>query len=206
MSNSAVPIPPTRRGVLVWLWLGIAAAVVIAVLLAVSGTRAAVANDPKASNDAFLAYNKTRPGVIETKSGLQYQVLKKGEGDLLPTDEDVSLIQYTGTLRDGTVFDASKQPTPLPVAGSVPGFSEGLKLMHKGAKYRLWLKPSLAYGANSPDPAKIPNDALLIFDVELIDFLPEAVLRQAQQAQQQGAGLPPGALPPGAGAPPPPRP
>lgn len=185
MSTTALPIPPTRRGVLIWLWVGIAAAIGFGIWLAFAGTAGAIANDPKATNEAFLAYNRARPGVIETKSGLQYQVLKKGEGETFPTDEDVSLIQYTGKLRDGSVFDASKQPTPLPVAGSVPGFSEGLKLMHKGARHRMWLKPELAYGANSPDPAKIPPNSLLVFDVELIDFLPESVLRQAQQQQQQ---------------------
>ncbi|MFM9829193.1 MAG: FKBP-type peptidyl-prolyl cis-trans isomerase [Sphingomonas sp.] len=198
MSTTAAPIPPTKRGVLIWIWAGVIAAIGIAIWLAFAGTAGAIANDPKATNEAFLAFNRTRPGVVETASGLQYQVLKKGEGVTFPTDEDVSLIQYTGKLRDGTVFDASKQPTPLPVAGSVPGFSEGLKLMHKGAKYRLWLKPDLAYGPNGAGP--IPPNSLLIFDVELIDFLPEAVVRQAQERQQQGQPGGPG----GAGGPPPP--
>lgn len=197
MSTTAVPIAPTKRGILVWLWLGIVAAIGGGLGFAYIGTASVIATDAGASNEVFLAHNRTQPGVMETASGLQYRVLKAGEGDLHPTDEDVSLIQYTGTLRDGSVFDASKQPTPLPVAGSVPGFSEGLKLMRKGAKYRLWLKPELAYGANSPDPAKLPPNSLLIFDVELIDFLPESVLRAAQ-ARQQGAGGPP----PGVGAPP----
>ncbi len=196
MSTTAVPIPPTKRGVLLWIWAGVAAAVAFAIWLAFAGTAGAIANDPNATNEAFLAFNRTRPGVVETPSGLQYQVLKKGEGETFPTDEDVSLIQYSGKLRDGTVFDASKQPTPLPVAGSVPGFSEGLKLMHKGAKYRLWLKPELAYGPNGAGP--IPANSLLIFDVELIDFLPESVVREAQQRQQAQQAVPGGPPPPGA--------
>lgn len=198
MSITAVPIPPTRRAILVALWLGLAVLAAAGLWLAFQGTAGAVAE--QGSNEQFLAFNKTRPGVIETASGLQYQVLSKGEGDAHPTDTDVSLIQYTGKLRDGTVFDASKQPTPLPVAGSVPGFSEGLKLMTKKAKYRLWLKPELAYGANSPDPSKIPNDSLLIFDVELLDFLPESVIQQMQQQQMMQQQMQQG----GAGAPPPP--
>ena len=93
------------------------------------------------------------------------------------------------------MFDASKQPTPLPVAGSIKGFSEGLKLMTKGAKYRFWIKPELGYGANSPDPNAIPNNSLLVFDVELIDFLPQSVLQQQMQMQQQMQGGAPGAAP-----------
>ncbi|WP_374138893.1 FKBP-type peptidyl-prolyl cis-trans isomerase, partial [Sphingomonas sp.] len=96
------------------------------------GTARAVAD--KGDNTAFLAYNKTQAGVVETASGLQYRVIKEGAGDLQPTDTDVALINYTGSLRDGSVFDASKQPTPLPVAGVVKGFSEALKTMKKGGK------------------------------------------------------------------------
>ena len=202
MSITAVPIPPTKRGVLTLLWVGIAVAVIAALVLAWAGTAGAVAE--KGSNAQFLAYNKSRPGVIETASGLQYQVVKKGTGDLQPTDSDVTLIQYVGKLRDGSIFDASKQPTPLPVTGVVKGFGEALKQMHKGGKIRAWIKPELGYGAQSPSPS-LPANSLLIFDIELLDFLPEAVLRQAQmqqQMQQQG-GMPGGQpMPPTPGAPP----
>lgn len=214
MSITAVPIPPTKPGTIRLLWLGIVLAVIAALALAYYGTAAAVAD--KGDNAAFLAYNKTQPGVIETASGLQYRVIKPGEGDLQPTDSDVALIQYKGMLRDGSVFDASKQPTPLPVAGAVKGFSEALKLMHKGGEMRVWIKPELGYGDQTPDPVKLPPGSLLVFDIQLLEFLPESVLRQAQAAQQaqqgQGAGIPPGAAPdaaPGAGAPqagPPPAP
>lgn len=182
MSITAVPIPPTKRGTLTLLWLGIALAVVLAGLLAFYGTARAVAD--KGDNAAFLGYNKTQAGVIETESGLQYRVIKEGTGDLQPTDTDVALINYTGSLRDGSVFDASKQPTPLPVAGVVKGFSEALKTMKKGGKMRAWIKPELGYGEQSPDPAKLPPGSILIFDIELLEFLPESVLRQAQQQQQ----------------------
>lgn len=205
MSITAVPIPPTKRGILTLLWAGLALAVIVAIGLAWAGTARAVAD--KGTNEQFLAYNKSRPGVVETASGLQYQVLKKGTGDAQPTDSDVTLIQYVGKLRDGSIFDASKQPTPLPVTGVVKGFGEALKVMRKGSKIRAWIKPELGYGAQSPSPA-LPANSLLVFDIELIDFLPEAVLRQAQMQQQmqqmqQQSGAPGGQpAPPMPGAPP----
>ena len=202
-SATAVPIQPTKRSVILWVLVGILLAVVGGGWLALRGTAqvAAEAGD----NGAFLAWNKTRSGVVETASGLQYEVLKKGEGTATPTDSDVALITYKGALRDGTVFDQSQRPTPMPVNGSIKGFSEALKLMPKGSLYRLWIKPELAYGEQSPDPSKIPNGALLVFDVGLIDFLPQQVIQQMQaqqMMQQQGMG---GQNPagPGAGAPPP---
>ena len=147
----------------------------------------------------FLSHNRSADkNVVETASGLQYKVLTPGKGPK-PTDSDVTLVNYEGKLTDGTTFDKSEQPTPMPVKGVVPGFSEALKLMNKGAKYRLWIKPSLGYGASAKGP--IPANSVLVFDVELIDFIPEATLRQMQM-QQQMMQQPGGALPPGAGAPP----
>jgi FKBP-type peptidyl-prolyl cis-trans isomerase len=146
----------------------------------------------------FLSHNRSADkSVVETASGLQYKVLTPGKG-AKPTDADVTLINYEGKLIDGTTFDKSEQPTPMPVKGVVPGFSEALKLMTKGGKYRLWIKPSLGYGATAKGP--IPANSVLVFDVELVDFIPESVLRQMQQQQMMQQG---GALPPGAGAPPP---
>ncbi len=185
MSNiTAVPIAPVKRGYLVWLWLGVIAAVIGAAALAWAA--------PNDSAEGVLAANRRQAGIVETASGLQYQVLTPGQG-AKPTNSDVSLIQYEGRLANGTVFDKSQQPTPLPVAGAVPGFSEGLKLMSKGAKYRFWIKPALGYGDKAAGP--IPAGSLLVFDVELLDFLPEAVVRQMQMQQQMGqapggAGVP----------------
>jgi len=194
-SITAVPLQPVKRSVLVYLWAGIAVAVLGALALAWMAPL-----DPVSS---FLAKNSKAPGVIQTASGLQYEILSPGKGGVSPTDTDVALINYEGKLTDGTTFDKSQQPTPLPLRaadakGGVPGFSEGLKLMTKGAKYRFWIKPSLGYGAAAKGP--IPANSVLVFDVELIDFIPESVLRQMQQQQMmQQSG---GALPPGAGAPP----
>jgi FKBP-type peptidyl-prolyl cis-trans isomerase FkpA len=116
---------------------------------------------------------------------------------------------YRGTLRDGTVFDQSQQPAPMPVAGVVKGFSEGLKLMTRGSAYRFWIKPELGYGDKSPDPSKIPNGSLLVFDVQLLGQLSNEQFQQLQMQQmmqgQGGAGGPqggPAGPPPGAGAPP----
>lgn len=167
---TAVPIPPVKRSYIVWLVIGIVAALVAATALAFQG-------------DDFLTRNGRQKGVVTTASGLQYQVLSPGSG-AKPTDADVVLVNYEGKLLNGTTFDKSQQPTPFPVTGVVKGFSEGLKLMPKGAKYRFWIKPSLGYGAETKGP--IPGNSVLVFDVELLDFLPEAVIRQMQMQQQMG--------------------
>jgi FKBP-type peptidyl-prolyl cis-trans isomerase FkpA len=189
MSVTAVPIAPTPRRVLAMLWGGLALVLAAAVALAWFGTGAAIAQT--GSNDQFLAWNAGQPGVRTTASGLQYKMLEAGEG-ARPTDADVALINYKGALRDGTVFDQNER-APLPVAQVVPGFSEGLKLMQKGGKYRLWIKPELGYGARETGP--IPAESLLVFDVELIEFIPMTVLQQMQQQQMMGGA--PGATPGG---------
>lgn len=199
-SVTAVPIAATKRSYLAWLWVGVIAAILAAVALAWVGTSRVVAQ--KGDNAAFLAWNKGQSGVIETSSGLQYEVLQEGQG-ASPTDSDVALVMYKGTLRDGAQFDASQQPTPLPVAGMIPGFTEALKLMKKGGKYRIWIKPELGYGAEARrDPQGrevIPANSLLVFDVSLLEFLPQSVYMQMMQQQQGGmpGGPPPGGPPPG---------
>jgi len=186
---TAVPLRPVKRSYLVYLWVGIALACIAAFALA-------------RQSDDFLTRNARSRGVVTTASGLQYKVLKPGApGAAKPTDSDIALINYEGKLLNGTTFDKSQQPTPMPVAGVVPGFSEALKLMPKGSKYRVWIKPELGYGAETKGP--IPGNSTLVFDIDLVDFLPEAVVRQmqAQAQQQQGGmpgGMPAGAMPPGA--------
>jgi hypothetical protein len=189
MSVTAVPIAPTSRRVLAMLWGGLALALVAAFALAFLGTGRAVAQ--AGTNEQFLAWNAKQSGVQTTASGLQYKVLEAGEGGK-PTDADVALVSYKGTLRDGTVFDQNER-TPMPVSQVVPGFSEGLKQMQKGGKYRLWIKPELGYGARNAGP--IPPNSVLVFDVELIEFLPMAVLQQMQMQQMMQGGGAPGAVP-----------
>jgi FKBP-type peptidyl-prolyl cis-trans isomerase FkpA len=104
------------------------------------------------------------------------------------------------------VFDKSERPVPFPIqqGSAIPGFLEGLKLMQKGGKYRLWIPANLAYGApgvQSPDPERVPPDAMLVFTVSPERIIPAAVvqqmmMQQMMQQQQQGGA-------PGAGGPPP---
>ncbi|TPG55166.1 FKBP-type peptidyl-prolyl cis-trans isomerase [Sphingomonas glacialis] len=143
---------------------------------------------PLSATDAFLATNAKQRGVVTTPSGLQYRVLTPGTGPAKPTDADVTLVNYVGKLTNGTTFDQSARPTPMPVSGVVPGFSEALKAMPKGAKYRVWIKPSLGYGDQATGP--IPAGSVLVFDIELLDFISGA---QFQQMQQQAAASAPAA-------------
>ena len=109
-----------------------------------------------------------------------------------PTDTDVALVNYEGRLLDGTTFDKSRQPTPFPVApgATVPGFAEAMKLLRKGEKGRFWLPAKLGYGER--DMGQIPPNSTLVFDLEMVEFLPEAVVRQMQAQQAMGgAGAPP---------------
>lgn len=172
---TAVPLRPVKRGYLVWLWLGLAAALIGAFLLARQG-------------EAALLREARESGVVTTSSGLRYKILQPGQtGGPRPTDADVALVNYEGRLTDGTTFDKSQQPTPMPVTGVVPGFSEALKLMSKGAKYRFWLSPELAYGEKGAGP--IPPNSTLVFDVELLDFLPASVVQQMSGPPQPGAPI-----------------
>lgn len=191
MSVTTVPIQPIKKGSLTKLWIGLALIAAIAAGLAWVGTKDAVING--ATNEQFLAANANEDGVETTESGLQYKVLKPGEGPS-PTATDTALVKYEGRLRDGTIFDANEQ-TPMPVGGVVPGFSEALQLMQKGGEYRIWIPSDLAYGEVSPGP-EIPANALLTFDITLMDFISQEQMQQLQQQMQQ-QGIGPGGPPPG---------
>jgi FKBP-type peptidyl-prolyl cis-trans isomerase FklB len=105
-----------------------------------------------------------------TASGLKYQVLKKGSGTQSPKPTDTVKVHYHGTLLNGTVFDSSVQrnePISFPLNGVIPGWTEGLQLMHVGDKFKFEIPPQLAYGANSPSPL-IPPNSTLVFEVELL--------------------------------------
>ncbi|CAN7166863.1 FKBP-type peptidyl-prolyl cis-trans isomerase [Pseudomonas sp. LjRoot71] len=117
----------------------------------------------------FLEDNAKREGVTTTASGLQYEVVKKADG-AQPKATDVVTVHYEGKLTDGSVFDSSVErgsPIDLPVNGVIPGWVEGLQLMHVGEKYKLYIPSELAYGEQSPTPA-IPANSVLVFDLELI--------------------------------------
>ncbi len=115
------------------LWLIGAIGVLAGIILTLAVQQAGMAwKAYQAKPETFLASNKAKDkDVKETPSGLQYKVVKPGTGPN-PTDADITLITYEGKLTDGTTFDKSQQPTPMPVAGVVPGFSEALKLMQRG--------------------------------------------------------------------------
>ncbi len=162
---------------------GIAIAVP-AVAQQVSTPAASAPASPTTAEASFLAANRAKPGVVQTASGLQYQVTSPGDGTS-PADTDVVLINYIGRLTDGTVFDRSSQPTPMPVAGVVPGFAEALKLMKKGGKYRFWISAALAYGDRGA--GSIPPGATLMFDIDLLDFLPQATIDKYQRAMEAQA-------------------
>jgi FKBP-type peptidyl-prolyl cis-trans isomerase len=119
----------------------------------------------------FLAKNKEREEVKVTDSGLQYEVLAEGDGKTYDGTEGARfLVNYKGTLVDGTVFDESPEGTPVPMTLKVvPGFKEALTMMPVGAKWKLFLNPELAYGEQRRSADIGPNSAL-IFVVELTDI------------------------------------
>ncbi|MFN3403523.1 MAG: FKBP-type peptidyl-prolyl cis-trans isomerase [Cytophagaceae bacterium] len=119
----------------------------------------------------FLEENKKKEGVVTLPSGLQYQVLKEGNGPT-PKATDKVTTHYHGTLIDGTVFDSSVergQPATFPVNGVIQGWVEALQLMKVGSKWRLFIPSNLAYGERGAGEAIGPN-ATLIFEVELISI------------------------------------
>lgn len=117
----------------------------------------------------FLEENAKRAEVKTTPSGLQYEVITEGNGEL-PTASDTVKVYYTGTLIDGTVFDSSVQrgePAVFGVTQVIPGWVEALQLMNVGSKWRLFIPSELAYGAQGAGNVIGPN-ATLIFEVELL--------------------------------------
>lgn len=128
-------------------------------------------NNKKAGAE-FLSINRNREGVVELPSGLQYQVLKKGDG-AIPTANDKVECHYHGTLINGQVFDSSVErgaPAEFGVSQVIPGWVEALQLMPVGSKWRLFIPSTLAYGEQGAGQAIEPNSTL-IFDVELLNIV-----------------------------------
>ena len=122
-----------------------------------------------AAGKAYLEENKKKKGVVETKSGLQYEILVKGTGQK-PGPSDVVKFNYTGSFIDGKEFDSSVKrgaPLTMPVSQLIPGWTEALQLMPVGSKYHLVVPADLAYGESGLPPVIEPN-AVLLFDVELL--------------------------------------
>ncbi len=130
--------------------------------------------EEKEKGKAFLAENKTKEGVVETASGLQYKVVKMGEGPK-PTATDKVKVHYHGTTIDGTVFDSSVQrgePITFPLNGVIAGWTEGVQLMPTGSKFIFYIPSNLAYGDRGAGGV-IKGGMTLIFEVELIEVNPK---------------------------------
>ena len=126
----------------------------------------------KAEGEKYLAENAKKEGVVTLPSGLQYQVLREGNGRK-PKATDQVRCHYEGMLIDGTLFDSSIQrgePATFPLNGVIAGWTEGLQLMQEGAKYRLFIPYHLGYGERGAG-GSIPPVAALVFDVELLEVL-----------------------------------
>ena len=129
--------------------------------------------DVKKEGIEFLAENKNKSGVQTTESGLQYIVLKKGNG-AMPASNDRVKVHYHGTLLDGTVFDSSiEKGKPYETLANrvITGWTEGLQLMPVGSKYKFFIPQELGYGAFPRPGGKIRPFDVLVFEVELLEIL-----------------------------------
>ncbi len=127
--------------------------------------------DVKAEGIKFLEENKANKDVKVTASGLQYIVLKEGNGEK-PSETSTVKVHYHGTLIDGTVFDSSvdrKEPAEFPVNRVIKGWTEGLQLMNVGSKYKFFIPQEFAYGATPREGGPIKPFSTLIFEVELLE-------------------------------------
>lgn len=149
----------------------------------------ATATENKKKGEEFLSVNKSKDGVKTTDSGLQYEIVEEGSGNK-PKEDSIVTVHYKGALIDGKEFDSSYgrgQPANFPVGGVIPGWQEALKLMNKGAKWKLFVPPELAYGDRSRPG--IPANSVLVFDVELLEVQTaeeaKKAAEKAMKAQQK---------------------
>jgi hypothetical protein len=187
MSVTAVPLRPIAKGSLTKLWLGVGLVVLAAAGLAWCGTGAI--RSQFATDSEFMAENASADGVLTTKSGLQYRVIRNGEG-ATAKEGQLTLVSYVGRLRDGSIFDQNRQ-APLMVGGTVPGFDEALRMMPKGAKYEIWIPSELGYGSdekrNPMGEVVIPADSMLHFELEMLDILSAEDTQKVMSGQMQQA-------------------
>lgn len=138
----------------------------------VMGAQMKDAQAEQTKGESFLAENKAKSGIITTESGLQYKVIKEGDGPR-PVAEDQVKVHYTGRLLDGTVFDSSVdrgEPATFGVTQVIPGWTEGLQIMPVGSKYTFWIPSDLAYGERGAGQLIRPNSTLE-FEVELLEIV-----------------------------------
>ncbi|ADJ28039.1 FKBP-type peptidyl-prolyl cis-trans isomerase [Nitrosococcus watsonii] len=125
----------------------------------------------KATGKDFLKTNKEKEGVVELPNGLQYRIIEQGEGKK-PAAEDTVVVNYRGTLVDGTVFDSSYErgePVTFKVNGVIKGWQQALQLMPVGSKWKVFIPSDLAYGERGAGRLIGPNETL-IFDIELLEI------------------------------------
>ncbi|MDR1802740.1 MAG: FKBP-type peptidyl-prolyl cis-trans isomerase [Treponema sp.] len=123
--------------------------------------------------EAFLAANGARPGVIVTPSGLQFELISEGSGEM-PNIADTVLVHYQGADIYGNIFDSTYEygePIEIPLDRVIPGWSEGLRMMREGSRARLFIPSDLAYGERGAGGIIAPY-AVLVFEVELLEILP----------------------------------
>ncbi|MFQ3594505.1 MAG: FKBP-type peptidyl-prolyl cis-trans isomerase [Sphingomonadaceae bacterium] len=161
---------PAPSGLGKWLVAG-TIGVVAMIGLAWAGTRGPA--KLAAVTSGYLEANARKPGVVVSPSGIQVEVLEAGDGGDSPVAGDFVLVHYEGRLTDGTVFDSSLArgtPAAFNVDQVIPGFAEALKGMKRGAKHRVTIPPELAYGAEGAGDGVIPPNAVLVFEVQLLEF------------------------------------
>jgi len=127
------------------------------------------AGKAKEAGKSFLAENAKKEGIQSTASGLQYQVLKKGDGPK-PKESDTVKVHYRGTLLNGEEFDSSYkrgEPVTFGLDQVIPGWTEGVQLMPVGSKYKFYIPSELAYGERGAPP-RIPPNSVLVFEIELL--------------------------------------
>ena len=128
-----------------------------------------------AAGQAFLSENASRDGIVQTPDGLQYRILRAGEG-ATPTTEDRVVVHYWGRLLDGTEFDSSYgrgEPTEFMLGAVIPGWQAALQLMPVGSHWEVWIPAELAYGEQGAGGSIGPNQALH-FEIELLEIKPGA--------------------------------
>jgi FKBP-type peptidyl-prolyl cis-trans isomerase len=144
--------------------------------------QAAVGEKNMAEGIAFLEANAKKPGVVTTDSGLQYKVIKSGDGPQ-PKETDTVITHYRGTLIDGREFDSSykrDQPATFPVKGVIKGWTEALQLMHVGDKWQLFVPSNLAYGPTKRS-ALIEANSTLVFEIELLGIKGQETGKEAAE-------------------------
>jgi FKBP-type peptidyl-prolyl cis-trans isomerase len=142
--------------------------------------RKALAAKNRAEGDAFLEANKKRPGVVALPSGLQYEVLRPGDGPK-PAPDDAIKVHFRGTLLNGTVFDSSEgrdEPPVLTAGDGFKGWNEALPMMSVGSKWKVFVPPDLGYG-DDIGAVNIPPGATLILEVELLSIEPKQKAAEA---------------------------